>query len=71
MELQARFHGVGVRAFEWRGYICSGGTSATPEVRTLAKQYGQRPGQFGTHDRRDVDDHIDDGGAGQARGRRS
>ena len=71
MELQARFHGVGMSAFEWLGAGAVGGTRATLSVRMLVRQYGQRPGRLGTHDLQDVDDHIDEGAAGQAWNRRS
>jgi hypothetical protein len=51
---------------------CAGGAaSATPSVRTLEKRYGQRRMRLETHEFREVDDHIDEGAADQALGRRS
>ncbi len=71
MELQARFHGVGVSTFDWLGAGAVGGTRATLPVRMLGREYGPRPARIETHDRRDVDDHIDDGAVGQVWNRRS
>src|SRR5437899_6890600 len=64
MELQAKFHGVGVSAFGDVEGCGTSGTSATLGVRRLVRRYGQRGDWLETHDRRDVDDHIDEA-AGQ------
>jgi hypothetical protein len=40
MELQARFHGVGVSAVEWRRGLRRCGTSATADVQTLGDGTG-------------------------------
>ena len=40
MELQARFHGLGVSARGWLGGVRTWGTSATPGVLTLAERAG-------------------------------
>jgi hypothetical protein len=40
MQLQARFHGLGVSAREWLGGIRTWGTSATPGVLTLTERAG-------------------------------
>jgi hypothetical protein len=71
MELQARFHGVGVSAFGWLCGMRSCGTTATSAVQTLGRPYGERRARVETHDRRGVDDHIDEDAVGPAWGRGS
>src|SRR5258705_12700858 len=69
MELQARFHGVGMSAVGCLRRMCSGGASATADVQTLGRRYGARPTRVETHDLRDVDDHIDADAVAAAWGR--
>jgi hypothetical protein len=63
MELQVRFHGVGVSAVGWPlGYV-QWWHELGAGVRTLGRRYGQCPARLETQDLRDVEDHIDEGAA--------
>ena len=47
-------------------YAAGGSPSTTLSARMLGRRYGPRPARIETHDRRDVDAHIDEDAAGQA-----
>jgi hypothetical protein len=68
MELQARFHGVGMSVI---GCVGDVPVAATLGLRTLERRYGSRRTRLETHDLRDVDDHIDEGASDQRWGQRS